>query len=101
MEQRTVGFMRYGLLVWLAGLVLTGFALSGGAGAASTVPLTVTIKGAGTVNVSGKPAVLCKTTCHVTIQVPAGKKVAVALTPVKLWKLAPLKGVCKGASPKC
>jgi hypothetical protein len=92
--------MRKRSAVWLVALALGAIVLSA-ASAASTVPLTVTIKGAGTVKVSGKPAVACKATCHVTIQVPAGKKIAVAVTPVKLWKLAPLKGVCKGVAPTC
>jgi hypothetical protein len=92
--------MRYGLLVSVA-LAVVVFALSGGAGAASTVPLTVGIKGAGTVKVSGKPPVSCKATCRVTLQVPVGTKIAVAFIPVKLWKLAPVVGACKGVAPKC
>lgn len=83
------------------GLALAAVTFSSGASATSTVPLALTIKGAGTVKISGKPAVSCKATCRVTVQVAAVAKIAVAFTPGKLWKLAPVKGACKGSAPKC
>jgi len=65
------------------------------------VPLTLTIHGAGSVKVTGRPIVSCKTTCRVTLQVPANGKLTAVPTPARLWKLAGFTGVCKASQQKC
>ena len=75
--------------------------LGSSAGGASTVSLTLTVKGKGIVKVSDKPAVSCTATCKRTIRVPVGKRVTVTPTPRTLWKLAPFSGTCQGAAEKC
>jgi hypothetical protein len=65
------------------------------------VPLTLTIHGAGSVKVTGRPIVSCKTTCRVTLQVPANAKLTAVPMPARLWKLAGFTKVCKAGQQKC
>jgi hypothetical protein len=66
-----------------------------------TVSLTPTIKGNGSVTVSGKPRVTCVRFCRRTLLVKAGSKVAVVPKPDPLWKLAPFGAPCNGTTVKC
>jgi hypothetical protein len=90
----------------LCALVLAASA-SGGA-SALTVSLTVTLHGAGTVKVSGKPSITCDlyasgamNTCSHTLHVKKGSRVMLVATPATFQKLGPWKGACKGTVPRC
>ena len=88
-------------LLGVSALVVLLLLESSSAGGASTVSLTLTVKGKGIVKVSDEPAVSCNATCKRTIRVPVGERVTVTPTPGTLWKLAPFSGACQGSAERC
>jgi hypothetical protein len=85
----------------LVAAVTAVLAVSGANAATSTVLLTLSVTGAGSVKVTNEPIVSCTGTCHATFRVKAGSKVVVLPKPSAQWKLAPWTGACKGALAKC
>ena len=88
----------------LAAASLCGLVLVAAASArtpAPTVTLKIAISGAGTVTVSNGPSIKCSTTCHRSVRVTKGSHVTLVAKPGRLGKLAPWRGACKGAAPRC
>jgi hypothetical protein len=69
---------------------------------ASTVPLRLKVTGSGTVSVTGKRAVTCRTSsCSHTFRVPRRRRIVVKASPLAGWKLTKWAGACRGSAETC
>jgi hypothetical protein len=66
-----------------------------------TVPVTLTVTGAGVLRIAGFPQFVCTKVCAKTIRVRKGKRLAVTSAATKGWKTGPWAGACSGTTPTC
>lgn len=85
-------------LFGVLGVLIVG---SASAKTPKTVPLSISITGAGTVQV-GFHVVSCEgMACHQIVRVRRGRRVVIYIAPWAGWKLTASRGACKGAPATC
>jgi hypothetical protein len=87
-------------LVSTALVGVLGAANAPAARAPRTVPLTVRVKGSGTIHLAGH-SFACRVACSRTFQIPRGKRVVIRASAAADWKLTMWSGTCKGSARSC
>ena len=87
-------------LVSTALVALLGAANASAARAPRAVPLTVRVKGSGTIHLAGH-SFACRVVCSRTFQIPRGKRIVVKASAATGWKLTMWSGACKGSAGSC
>lgn len=98
------------LSLCIAAAALAGLLVASNASAAkrpSRVALKITVTGFGTIRVPGSHPFTCRSasttaiTCHETVHIRKGRRIAVKASPATGWKLTTWAGACHGSAATC